>query len=162
MTILPFEKLIIRSTMSEEEVLRRINSLLEPKKKFQVGVFGPVSYGGYLGELNDKKFNLRRNISYKNSFLPEIIGTVERVNGDTVVKVVMRPHIFIIIFLFFWCFAVGFGFITSLSHSNDANKVFSTILIPIGLIIFAYLLTMAGFKFESNKTKKDFNKLFEG
>jgi hypothetical protein len=160
MRFLPFEKLIIRSKISEEEVLRRINSLLEPKKKFQVGFFGSFSYGGYRGQINDKKFNIRRNISYKNSFLPEIIGNVERVNDDTVIKVVMRPHIFIIIFLSFWCFAVCFGFITS--FSDDSNEILSSLIIPIGLIIFAYLLTMAGFKFESNRAKKDIIKLFEG
>jgi hypothetical protein len=34
-------------------------------------------------------------------------------------------------------------------------------LIPVGLLLFVYALTMGGFKFESNKSKKDLQELFE-
>jgi hypothetical protein len=34
-------------------------------------------------------------------------------------------------------------------------------MIPFGMLIFAYVITMGGFKFESNKSKKDLQALLE-
>jgi hypothetical protein len=34
-------------------------------------------------------------------------------------------------------------------------------LIPFKMLIFAYVLTMCGFKYESNKSKKDLQTMFE-
>jgi hypothetical protein len=34
-------------------------------------------------------------------------------------------------------------------------------MIPFGMLIFAYALTMGAFKYESNKSKKDLQTIFE-
>lgn len=77
------------------------------------------------------------------------------------IKVKMRLPIFVIVFLCLWCGGVGFICIVLLTQ-NFGNLNFKLVtLIPIGMLLFAYLLTLGGFKFESNKSKKELQTIFE-
>ncbi len=73
----------------------------------------------------------------------------------------MRLHIFVIVFLCFWCGSVGLGCIAILTKSFGNSEFNPATLIPFGMLLFAYGLTMGAFKFESNKSKKDLQRIFE-
>ena len=49
-------------------------------------------------------------------------------------------------------------FLTQALNNSDSNPA---VFIPFGMLLFVYLLTMGGFKFESNKSKKDLQTIFE-
>jgi len=158
MRFLPFENLVFESILSVKELEDRINLSIEPKKTFRVPFKNTKPYEGYL--FGDTLV-INRIINYGNSFLPKIKGEILKANGKTRIKVKMRMHIFVYAFMTFYCCGAGFGFIGMLISSIKENKFESDIFIPLGLLIFGYLLTMFGFKIESEKSKKDLEKMFK-
>ena len=159
MNFLPFLNIIYKSKLNEDEIIKRLNELIEPKKILRNGIFVDVSTKLYEGKIIENKFNINRIISYNNSFLPRIIGTFKYVNFDLVINVKMRLHFFVLIFTIIWFTIIGLTFLGLLvmSFSNFTPLVF----LPFGLLLFFYVITIGFFNYESNKTKKDLKLLFE-
>jgi len=161
MKLLPFENIIYKTNLSESEVIKRLNDSIEPEKTLRINLFGNKSTRPYEGCISKKQFKINRIISYRNSFLPRIKGTIQTDTQGTSIHVKMRLHLTVIIFLTIWCGGVGAGFITFLSYSIFSNEFNPGILGTIGMLIFAYVLTMGGFKFESKKSKSYLSCLFK-
>lgn len=158
MSFLPYENIIYESNLTESDLRDRISQNIESKKSFRVG-FGNKNTKPYEGYINGNIFEINRIVSYRNSFLPQIKGVISQANGATRINVKMRMHIFIYIFLTIWCGGVGLAFIAMLISSINNNNFEPAIFIPFGMLIFAYLLTTGGFKFESSISKKDLEKI---
>jgi len=161
MKFLPTENITYKTRFKEEEIINRLSDIIEPEKTFRFGIFSSGSTKSYEGQINGQTFNIKRIIGYRNSFLPRIKGIIERDYDGITIKVKMRLHIFVIVFLCFWCSGVGLGCIAILTQSFENSEFNPTTLIPFGMLLFAYGLTMGGFKFESNKSKKYLQKIFE-
>jgi hypothetical protein len=161
MKYLPLENITFKSKLKEAELINRLLNEIEPEKTFRFGMFGRDSTKTYSGHIKEQTFEIKRIISYRNSFLPRISGIVINEFDRTIIKVKMRLSIFVIIFLCLWSSGVGLLCLTVLPEKIRNSGVDFSILIPIGMLLFLYALTMAGFKFESNKSKKDLQKIFE-
>lgn len=72
----------------------------------------------------------------------------------------MRMHIFVYIFLTIWCVGVVIGLIAILISLFNKGKFNSVIFVPLGMLLFAYLLITIGFKSESSRSIKDLEKIF--
>ena len=161
MKFLPTENITYKTRLNEDEIIRRLSDHIEPEKTFRFGIFSSDSPISYEGQINGQTFNIRRITRYQNSFLPRIYGVLERDSDGLTIKVKMRLHIVIIVFLCIWCIGVGVVFITFLTQDLNRHENNPETLIPIGMLLFAYLVTMGGFKFESNKSKNDLLKIFK-
>lgn len=164
MKYLPFENITYETKLDSEEILSRINKIIEPKKTFRMrGVFGNNNHKPYEGSINGNSFSIIRIIGYGNSFLPRIKGNIEKGFGKTKVKVnvKMRLHSFVLIFVFIWCGGVGLAFLAFLTASLEKGTFDPTILIPFGMLLFVYGLATGGFKYESIKSKKYLAQLLE-
>lgn len=161
MRFLPVENITYKTQLKEEEIIRRISDIIEPEKIIRFGVFSSSSTKSYEGQLNGHTFDIKRIISYRNSFLPRINGIIERDFDGMTINIKMRLHILIIVFLCIWCGGVGIGCIAFLIKAFGSSEFNPTTLIPFGMLLFVYLLTMGAFKFESYKSKKDLQTLFE-
>ncbi|WP_113638776.1 hypothetical protein [Nubsella zeaxanthinifaciens] len=161
MKFLPAENIIYKTRLKEDELIRRLSDYIEPEKTFRFGVFGSGSTKSYEGQISGQAFNIKRIISYRNSFLPRINGVIERDFDGLTIKVKMRLHIFVIVFLCIWCGGVGLGCLAFLMQAFSKSEFNPATIIPFGMLIFAYALTMGAFKFESNKSKKDLQTIFE-
>ncbi|RXM40882.1 hypothetical protein BOQ62_03640 [Chryseobacterium sp. CH21] len=75
MKYLPFERITYTTNLSEQEVLTRLSGFVEPKK---FGL-GRNYIKEYEGSINDNNFEISRVIRNRNSFLPQIIGTVQKI-----------------------------------------------------------------------------------
>jgi len=84
---------------------------------------------------------------------------ITRVNGVTRINVIMRMYFFLYIFVILMYGGIGLGFMVILISSINNNKFEPAIFIPLGMLIFLYLLTMGGFKSESSISKKDLEKI---
>jgi hypothetical protein len=157
MKYLPIENIIFKTSLKEDEIIRRLSDCIEPEKTFRFSVFSSSSAQSYEGQINGSSFTINRIIGYRNSFLPRINGVIERDLDGLTIKVKMRLHIFVIVFLCIWC---G-GCIAFLIQAFDNSAFNQATLIPFGMLIFIYALTMGGFKYESYKSKKDLQALFE-
>lgn len=161
MKFLPTENITYKTRLKEDEIIRRLSDCIEPEKTFRFGIFSSGSTKSYEGQIHGLTFSIKRIIGYRNSFLPRINGVIERDFDGLTIKVKMRLHIFVIVFLCIWCGGVGLGCIAIFTQALNSFEINPVTLIPFGMPIFAYLLTMGGFKFESNKSKKDLQTIFE-
>lgn len=161
MKYLPFENITFKTILKEGEIINRLAGLIEPERIFRSGLFGSGSTKTYEGQIDELTFNIKRIIGYHNSFLPRINGTIQRDFDGTTIEIKMRMSIFVTIFIFIWCSGVGLGCVAVLSHLINYKTFHPATLIPFGMLIFMYALTVGGFKYESSKAKKDLQTLFE-
>lgn len=152
MNFLPFENIVFETELDRTEVIERISQTIEPQKTFR---FGSKSNKTYEGSVKENQFHINRIISYRNSFLPQIIGEIHEVDGKTMIMIKMRLHLFVSIFFCIWCAIVGFVFIAFIVVSASNGEVLPAMYFPLVLLLFAYVLTTGGFKFESNRSIKD-------
>ncbi|MGD1839763.1 MAG: hypothetical protein ACFB0B_02545 [Thermonemataceae bacterium] len=170
MKYLPFENITYKTKLDSEEVLSKLSEVIEPKKTFRmVGAFGSGNHKPYEGSINGTSFNINRIIGYRNSFLPRINGIIEKdINGiiekdinGTKIKVKMRLHVVVIIFIGIWFGGIGIGCLAFLSTMFNSEGFKPIVLIPFGMLILSYALVTGGFKYESIKSKKYLTQLFE-
>lgn len=57
-------------------------------------------------------------------------------------------------FIFIRCCGVGLGCVEVFSHLINYKTFHPATLIPFGMLIFIYTLTIGGFKYKSSKAKK--------
>lgn len=160
MKFLPFENITYKTHLKEDELINRLSEHVESEKRFRFGMFGSGSSKLYEGEISGLTFNLKRIISYRNSFLPRIHGVIEKEMDGSTIKVKMRLSTFVIVFLCFWFGVVGLACIALISEASHL-EFNPAMLIPFGMLGFAYLMTIGGFKYESIKSKKHLQTLFE-
>ncbi len=157
MKYLPFENITYRTKLEPEEIQKRINEVVEPKKTFRMtGIFGRRNHKPYEGSINGNSFSIMRIISYRNSFLPIINGIIEKDFNGNKINVKMRLNIFIMVFMFIWFAGVVIRCISVLASGFKfgSNSFEPMSLIPFGMIIFGYALVTGAFKYESNKSIK--------
>ena len=165
MRFLPIENVVYKTNLKEDEIIRRLSENIEPKKIFRFySLFDSTK--PYEGRIIGRNFKIRRVIRYMNSFLPHIRGIINNDLDGLTIKVKMRPHIFVITFICFWCGCVIYNFIailtTDFTHGLCYSEVRAIdIFFTLGMILSAYILSMLAFKFESRKSKKDLRKIFQ-
>ncbi|MFT6502226.1 MAG: hypothetical protein ACJASQ_002352 [Crocinitomicaceae bacterium] len=162
MKYLPFENITYKTKLESEEALNRLGNVIEAKKTFRMtGLFGSVNHNPYEGSIHGNSFKINRIIGYRNSFLPQITGVIEKDYSGTKIKVKMRLHTFVIVFLIIWVGIVGIACLSFLSMMFTSQDFQPMNLIPFGMLIFVYALVTGGFKYESIKSKKYLAQLFE-
>lgn len=154
MKYLPFERITYKTNLSEQEVLTRLSGFVEPKK---FGL-GKNYIKEYEGSVRNNSFEISRVIQYRNSFLPDINGIIQKNNDGTEIQVIMKLNLFVLIFLIFWCSISTCAFIMiTLTQKKMSVEFF----MPLLMLIFVYVLTMVCFKIESKKSKEYLRRSFE-
>ena len=157
MTFLPFETIVIETPVTKDDTIATLASNIEREKTFRF--LKKSDTKAFEGRLTGNAFEIRRIISYRNSFLPVIKGRIETFGTRTRLTINMRLHITVIIFMAVWFGFVGLFFIASVSSSDDSGGTF---LFPLGMLIFGYALTMGGYLFESYRTKEILRDITKG
>ena len=150
------ENLTYKTQLPENQVIERLQDCIAPKKDFSLfDRYNNTSNGKlYEGNISGQTFEVSRIINYRNSFLPVITGNITQENNATIIKINMRLHKFISAFLLIWCTAFAGGMIFLLTQ--DVGFTFFYVMPFVVLIVF-----FGAFKFEVNKSKKDFQQIFE-
>jgi hypothetical protein len=99
-------------------------------------------------------FDVSRVILYRNSFRPRIRGTVTPEASGSRIAVSMSLHTVALVFLLVWvglvCTLTGYLGLASLRYGGSATEA----LIPVGLFLFAWVMTLGGFWFEAWKAER--------
>lgn len=160
MKYLPFEHLIYKTDLSEKEAIKKLSDCIETKRSGFI--FNRTSTKEYEGFIDGNSFEINRIIKNRNSFLPQITGTIQNNTYETQIEIKMRLSWFVLVFMIFWCSFVMLFLVVFLAIAfTQAGKISGGIFIPVSMLAFAYLLTMFGFKSESKKSKEDLKKIFE-
>ena len=148
MCLIPYEKLILPTTYSPEEI----------KQRLEAGVGKPRG-GGFAalrkaekpfeGDINEHDFLFWKAIRYNNGFMPLISGKIE----PGKVEVELKWHPFIQLFFPLW---VGLLLAIDLAvKSADPNAGASPYYnIPFGIIIVVYMMAIFFYNFYAAKAKK--------
>ncbi|MCB0631755.1 MAG: hypothetical protein R2824_21465 [Saprospiraceae bacterium] len=161
MKFLPYENLTIRSELTTSELKQRLMAEIEPKKLLR-SPFKKNNLKPYEGNLTGDTFEINRIIHYRNSFLPVIKGRILSDAAGAKVEVKLRLNIMVQIFAAIWMVGVTIAFVAMLIASIREGQFGAVIFIPLGMLLFLYLMTTGGFKAESGRTKKDLLAFFEG
>ena len=138
---MPFYRFQIDVNASPHVVAERLRAIVRDKPKFRESLRtmwwsgDPVSVP-FVGSVQDESFELRRDIRYRNSFLPMIRGHITPNGVGTRVCVTMFIHPLVALFMIFWLGMVGFGAVSTRSASS---------IIPGGMFIFGVALTVGAF-----------------
>lgn len=157
MKYLPFERITYKTNLSEQEVLTRLSSFVEPKK---FGL-GRNYIKEYEGSISNSSFEISKVIQYRNSFLPQINGRIQNENDGVKIQVTMSLHAFVSFFLIIWCSFALLFFIGVSIKDIRAKEISVEFFLPLFMLLFVYALTMVGFKSESKQSKKYLRKSFE-
>lgn len=159
-SLLPYEKYVLTTTLTAEEVLKRIGNNVQAEHDYTWSAFRRVYSKPYRGAVTGLSFRMIRNINYRNSFLPVIRGRVTSFSGHTEVMINMRPVGFIIVFMSFWLGLTGLVCIGILLNGifqfrqilqNGFSPAF---IIPFLMFAFGSGLFLYGFKSESIQSKQ--------
>ena len=161
MKYLPTEDITFQSKLKEAELIQRLEDSIEPVKAFRFGPFNGVETKPYQGKIVGNSFKISRIIAYRNSFLPQISGNIENTFSGSLIRVKMRLHVAVIVFLCIWGGVVGAVGIAFLSQSFGSKDFDPMMLTPLGMLVVFYVVIMLAFKYESNQSKADLQSLFE-
>jgi hypothetical protein len=104
----------------------------------------------FSGDITDNDFQLRRIISYKNSYLPEITGAILPGAKGIRVSITMKLNKYVVLFMAIWLSMVAlFEIAAATSIIVGGKRDLPLVLIPFGLLIFGLLLPSVGFWFEA-------------
>ncbi len=164
MLLLPYEHFIITTRLTPEVVARKLGQIVGPEPAYSI--FNPRPYTGkeFSGEISDGKFKMHRNINYRNSFRPEIKGTISKDYNGTKIEVRMTLHIIVIIFLVVFLGFSGllaFAILPAITNAIKSNDFNYQNFIPAIMFVFACIITVGGFKAESLRSKKFLKEFFD-
>lgn len=158
MKYLPFERIIYRTNLSQQEIIKRLSDFVEPKKfSFRRN----HSVKDYEGSVDTDSFDISRVINYRNSFLPQIFGIIQKNNDRIEIRVTMSLDGFVFLFTIAWCLMASSFFVIVLMKGIRDKGITIEFFIPLVMLLFMYVLTMVGFKIESKKSKEYLRKIFE-
>jgi hypothetical protein len=158
--LLPYTQLVFESPLSKEEVVRRL-TLEVASRRWGWGLFERRTEL-FEGEVSEGGFRISRIIRYRNSFLPVIHGRFSPLVKGVRIDITMRLHVAVLIFSIVWLSAVGFGALAFASQFLSTGKIEGGMLIPLGMLLFFYLMVTIGFGVEANKASKLLSGIFEG
>lgn len=147
---MPFMHFEFKTAFSPQQVLGRLAIITSAAPSSSS--LNNISSATFFGKVTGHSFKLRRNIRYRNSFLPLISGVVSSNAEETQVKVNMYLHPAVMLFLMVWFGGLGTVTLRLVANHELALNWLTAIL--IGLPVFGIALTIGGFLPEANIAKR--------
>ena len=163
--LLPIENLVFHSALNQETLLAQLQNKIETPKPFKFGVANNSYSKKYIGTIHNNRFEIKRVITYRNSFLPLIKGEIKNDNNGSEINVKMSLNKIVQVFMSIWlsvvsvaCFGILFGLIFKNIFKIEPSFF---ILIPFFMLVFGVLMVSFGFKLESKKSIHDLEEILK-
>ncbi|MEQ9317691.1 MAG: hypothetical protein RIF41_00980 [Polyangiaceae bacterium] len=143
--IFPYRTLTIETSLSPAEVHERLEKDVAPRR----GTLRVFEVGLYNGRVDETGFDFRRSISGRNSFLPNVVGTIEPTPFGSRVHVHLKMPTVVTVFLAFWL-----GMVALMAIPFLFAMPFPFNVIPFGLLAFGTMLPKLGFNSEANLAER--------
>jgi len=148
MKLFPYCALSLRSELTPDAIAALFGSCIEKQQWMRFS-------GGdrrFQGSFSSNTFTISRIIGYRNSFIPFIFGKVEPLGEGSLIRLVMRPHMAVSIFMSIWFSGVIFGACAVIfGLISGKTPPHPMLLIPFGMLLFGVALVSGGFWFEASK-----------
>jgi len=155
---MPVYRFHIDSPLAKQPVLLRISVLVGETPGFWQSIGEMLSFGGrprgrppFVGTVEGDEFRIYRDISYSNSFLPQIRGSVVSTPDGTRIVIAMFLHPIVAAFMMVWLGACGV-----FAAAGFALQGLSSVagLVPAGMFLFGVALMFSGFFLEAFKARR--------
>ena len=161
MKILPSLTEEYTSNMTPVELAERMVQFVEPRRFWTRSLFRGERSKTFEGEVSATDFNIRPIISYRNSFIPIIKGTVSSTQNGSKIKIEMNLHPFVKYFVTMWLGMVGMGFFALCISMVESSSFSPLFLTPVGMWLFGYFLAKKGFDYESKPALQALERIFK-
>lgn len=152
MRALPYHDFEIVSPLGAQAARDAISAQVDSEKVFRIGWQNRDNVKYFEGTVGTDGFHLRRIISYRNSFLPVIDGTIQGGASGSRIAVKMRMFVFVYVFGAIWAGAALVAIV---------NAGALGLAIGVGLLLFFYAMTMIGFWLEAGKQERKLRAIFQ-
>jgi hypothetical protein len=162
---LPFEELVYHSNLTKEELIKKIQNEIEAEKSFGFGANNFSYSKPYVGKIYNNRFEIKRAINYRNSFLPVIKGTIKDDLSGSKIDIKMNLTDIVKVFMIIWlggvflaCLGVTYTLIFNNGFTSEAAFF---MFIPYFMLLFGVIMVVFGFKGESRKSVKDLEEILQ-
>jgi hypothetical protein len=152
---LPYHRFELTSPLALQAAMDALRAHVEPVKWLRWRWPSSGNDERFEGDVGADRFNVRRIIGYRNSFLPEVQGAVTTTGRHTRVAIEMRLSTLVLIFIALWCT----GVVAALIGTISANP--RLIWLPLLMLAFLYAMTMGAFWFEASKQERVLRRIFQ-
>jgi len=146
-------KFILESKKSKDEIIQVLKDNTSPCRS--------VFYRNYAdffnGKIFEASFKIQRNINYRNSFLPVLIGEINETDSGTIITIKTRLNLFVIVFLCIWFGGVSLGCLITPFADFEIQFRF----IPYIMLITGILITILPYKYEIKRAKEKLEELLK-
>src|SRR6218665_1573325 len=103
MKFLPYEDVTYETKLTTEEIMSRLTDYIDTKNFLEIRLISyEQSDKSYEGEINKRKFRMRRLSDSVRNTPPFIIGDIENNLDKTIIRVKIRPSIGYLIWMSIW------------------------------------------------------------
>jgi hypothetical protein len=152
--LLPVQTVWYKSAQPKTVILQRLRDNIEKEKSisFFQGTTGYVR--PYTGYLSGNSFNIKRVISYRNAFLPQVKGVIKEDIGGTTIIVSIKPHRTVLMFMGIW---MGIAIFISMvaTYAIFFHQFHPLLLTPYAMLLMGISIFYTGFMPECNNTKNN-------
>lgn|SRR5690554_5588567 len=161
MKIIPSDKIDMTTTLSIEEVRKIVRNNILPKKVLKNRYKLPENREPFEGSFEQDCFEIQRIVIGRNSFVPEIKGKIYPNSNGTKLMANLKISSFVIAFLILWTSLVIFFFIIGIMLVTFKGKSPLFLIIPLGMMLFMFVLMHLVFSREKDKTIKELKRLLK-
>ena len=151
MKLIPYESLIIDSSLSPGEASARLAEATDPKK---VHTFMPFhqSPGEFRASFTNTGFYLQRANTSRHAI--SVRGRFHAITRGTRVEARITLHGSVGLFLIFWCGLTGAGIISMIHGWYVTGDLDKSLFLLIGMLVVGYLWAFVGWRAEANNVRK--------
>lgn len=161
MKLIPSVDIELLTSFSKEEVESILMNNIGPKRGIELRFSKAKIEKPFEGYFENGEFEMQRAINYKNSFLPQIKGTVSESMSGTTVMAKLQLHDFVVAFMVVWLGGVSLALLGSIYAiiSHEANP--SVTIIPLIMLAFGIALVYFGFNSEKEKSINELKRILK-
>ncbi|WP_295652305.1 hypothetical protein [uncultured Mucilaginibacter sp.] len=163
MKFFPQENIYIISSLKPDEIQSRLEKRISAPPSIKISLWSnTISEADFEGYVLNGIFKLKPIITYRNSFIPVIEGSISPYLDGSRIHVKMGLIDAIKVFMSVWLSFAGIGFISMLISQILSSSLSAVVLIPLGMFSFGYGLTNFSFKMESKSNIDTLLRVCEG
>jgi len=140
--IFPYRTLMIETSLSPAEVRERLERDVAPREA-GLRLFRSRD-GRFNGSVSETGFDIRRTISGRNSWLPNVVGTIQATAFGSRVYVRMKPPQMVNVFMALWL-----GTVALMAIPFAIALPFPLAIVPFVMFGFGLALPKLGFGIEA-------------
>lgn len=154
---MPFYRFEFKSDVPATTAVERLRAMVGPEPTFGESI--QRAFGGdtreflpFIGSVDGPGFDLRRDIRYRNSFLPQISGQVEPAARGCRVSGTMTVQPLAGFFMGLWFLMLAIAMVNGFHAMKSEDAAW--LLVPAGMFLFGVALCVGGFLPEAIKARR--------